>query len=143
MKSATILENMNPCFKIDAHKNSASRIDIELLKRFSKVDIPEDYLSMLTVMTEIEILVNQRSYIRIWGPVRCVELNDAYHIQKYISNSLAIGDDEGGMAFIVMTGKQGHGIYKVGFGDLDAEDAIFIAPTLYNFFVDGIGVDSI
>ncbi|BBB66586.1 hypothetical protein UNDYM_2333 [Undibacterium sp. YM2] len=143
MESAKILQNILPCFRIDSHKGAASQEDIRLLENFSGIQVPEDYLDLVQVMTEVEILVNSKNYVRIWGPLRCIEMNEAYQIQKYISNSLAIGDDEGGKALIPITGKQGYGLYITGFGDLDADSAEFIAPTLHSFFVDGVGVNTV
>lgn len=57
-------------------------------------------------------------------------MNEAHDIQKYIPNSLAIGDDEGGMALLYIDGKEGFGLYTVGFGNLDIEETIKIAPSL-------------
>lgn len=66
-------------------------------------------------------------------------MNSAYEIQKYIPDSLAIGDDEGGQALLYMNGIQGFGLYLCGFGDLDPETAMFVAPTLNSFLVEGNG----
>ena len=143
MEAVDIIKNLNDCFRVDAYKSASPQEDIEALENFSDLTIPEDYLGIGRVMTEVEILVNEKSYIRIWGAARCVEMNDAYQIQKYIPNSLAIGDDEGGMALIVMAGPRGMGIYTVGFGDLDANDAKFIAPSLSKFLIGGEGIEAI
>lgn len=86
-------------------------------------------------MTEAEILVMGASYIRIWEAPGCMEMNDAYNIQKYIPNSLAIGDDEGGKVILYASDQNGYGLYQVGFSDLDINDAEFISPSLTELLI--------
>ena len=77
------------------------------------------------------------------GPIDCIEMNEAHDIQKYIPNSLAIGDDEGGMALLYIDGKEGFGLYTVGFGNLDIEETIKIAPSLKVLLIDCVGVEEL
>ncbi|ELR64590.1 hypothetical protein C942_02403 [Photobacterium marinum] len=70
-------------------------------------------------------------------------MNEEYMVQDYIPNSLAIGDDEGGSALIIMTGNKGYGLYKVGFGDLDVDDAEYISASLSELLIDGFGAQVI
>ncbi|MEZ6142963.1 MAG: hypothetical protein R3B84_20555 [Zavarzinella sp.] len=53
-------------------------------------------------------------------------------------------DDE--LGFIVsdfrQEGKHGHGLYHVGYGNLDLDDAIWIAPDLHSFLVNAEGIDT-
>ena len=143
MQFTNIINNIAHYFRVETYKYAATREDIDKLKGFSTIRVPEDYLNIVKAMTEVEIIVNKNSYIRIWGPSRCVEMNEAYQVKKYIPNSLTIGDNEGGMALIIMNGAHGYGLYTVGFGDLDADDARFIAPSLYEFLVYGKGIEFI
>lgn len=71
-----------------------------------------------------------------------MEMNDAYNIQKYIPNSLAIGDDEGGKVILYISGQNGYGLYQVGFGDLDINDAEFISPSLTELLIYGVGANN-
>lgn len=134
---------INEAFKIVAHKSPALSSQIELLLSSVDFAIPEIYLRIVREMTDVEILVNQRKYVRIWGPARLLEMNEAYDVQKNIPASLAIGDDEGGSALILMTGNHGFGLYKVGFGDLDAADANYIAPSLEELLINATGIEII
>lgn len=93
-------------------------------------------------MSDAEILIRGTQYVRIWGAARTLELNDAYHIQRYFPISLAIGDDEGGAALIFTDTAQGFGLYKCDFGDLDPDSATFIASSLSEFLISGVGVDA-
>ncbi len=134
-----IIDNLNSRFRIDANESSASIKDIDSLIKFSNIPVPDDYLKIVKKMTEVEILIDGNKYIRIWGPDGCIEMNVEYEIQSYIPHSLAIGDNEGGMALVLMEGSSGFGLYKVGFGDLDRADAIYIASSLSEFLIQGTG----
>jgi hypothetical protein len=138
-----ILKNLHSSLKVDANEPAASIEDIAALNEFCAITVPSDYLNVIREMTEVEILINNDKYFRIWSPAGCIEMNEEYQVQNYIPESLAIGDDEGGSALILMTGKQGFGIYKVGFGDLDIEDAEFVSETLEGLLTKGSGVDVI
>lgn len=70
-------------------------------------------------------------------------MNEAYKVQKYLTNSLAIGDDEGGGALIYLHGKDGLGIHYLRFGDLDIEEAMKIAPSLAELLVNNIGANTL
>ena len=54
---------------------------------------------------------------------------------------LAIGDDEGGKVIFYAEGKEGFGLYLVGFGNLDLDDAVYIAPSLEALLIEGIGAE--
>lgn len=131
-------------FRIDVKSSGSSDMEIkEMQDYFSEMSIPREYTDLISELTEIEILVRDDSYIRIWGAIGCIEMNESYHIQKYIPGALAIGDDEGGQVIFYALGNNSHGVYKIGFGNLDFEDAIFIADSLYELLMNGRGVDNL
>ena len=68
-------------------------------------------------------------------------MNESYYIQKYIPNSLAIGDDECSNAILYANGKKGFGVYIVSFGDLDSDEMVYIADSLEAFFVNEEGIE--
>lgn len=138
-----ILANLDSSFRIDANEDAASQDEIAELKEFSTIPVPEDYLCVVRKMTEVEILVNGEKYIRIWSPHGCIEMNEAHEVQDCIPNSLAIGDDEGGAAFILMTGEKGLGLYLSDFGDLDVEEAKYVSESLESLLTKGVGVEVI
>ena len=70
-------------------------------------------------------------------------MNEAYHIQKYIPQSLAIGDDEGGNALIYATGQEGFGVYVVAFNDLDIDEMKYVSDSLISLLVNGMGVETL
>lgn len=133
---------VNDKLRLDVYKPASSRDDIEKMKsHFKDIVIPQEYLMFVSQMTEAEFLVMDESYIRIWGVEGCMEMNEVYNVQKYIPSSLAIGDDEGGKAILYALGNNGYSLYKVGFGDLDINDAEFISPSLTELLIYGVGID--
>ncbi|WGA66941.1 SMI1/KNR4 family protein [Escherichia fergusonii] len=114
----------------------------KLIKKYFHIAIPDEYLTFITLMADVELKVmDSTSYIRIWGAAGCSEMNAAYHIQDYIPHALAIGDDEGGKVIFYAEGKEGFGLYLVGFGNLDLDDALYIAPSLEALLIEGIGAE--
>ena len=137
----SILGKMSKSFKITMSDIKSSDIEIDELIQYSKIDIPLEFLEIIKERTELEILVNGEKYIRIWGANGCIEMNDAYHIQKYIPNSLAIGDDECSNAVLYANGNNGFGVYMVSFGDLGIDEIVYIADSLEAFLVNEEGID--
>lgn len=140
-----IFDNLNAIYTLEATDRSATDEEIKQLQEFSPVSLPLDYISLLQEATDVEITVKNGKLIRIWGISGMngvIELNDAYEVQKNISNSLVIGDDSGDMALMLLNGNEGFGLYITGFGDLDPETAIKIAPTLNDFLIDKVGVEN-
>lgn len=136
-----LLNKLNSRFSVGANEPASSEDDLQKLKTFSQIELPSDFVSIVREMTEVEVVVDNDRYFRIWSPSGCIEMNEEYEIQNYIPNSLAIGDDEGGSALILMTGNKGFGLYKVGFGDLSSEDAEYISASLEELLVNGIGAE--
>lgn len=136
-----ILDNISSVYTIDARKPPSKEEEIKELQDFSTIDIPTDYIEIIQQASDIEFNINNQMYIRIWGALGCIEMNEAYEVQKYLPNSLAIGDDEGGGVLIYLQGKDGFGIYYNRFADLDIEEAVKVAPTLTELLINNIGVD--
>ncbi|MFC9777497.1 MULTISPECIES: SMI1/KNR4 family protein [Paenibacillus] len=136
-----IFEEISDMFFVEVKDLPASEGDIISLQNFSTIKVPNDYEEMSKIATELEINVKNQMYIRIWSPLGCIEMNEAHRIQKYIPESLAIGDDEGGYVLIYMEGKEGFGLYMVGFGNIDVEDAVLVAPSLRDLLINNIGID--
>lgn len=137
----SILSKMGKLFEIATSDAKSSDIEIDELIQYSKIDIPHEFLEIIEEKTELEILVNNKKYIRIWGANGCIEMNDAYHIQKYIPDSLAIGDDECSNAVLYANGNNGFGLYTVSFSDLGVDEMVYIADSLEAFFVNEEGID--
>ena len=136
-----ILCKMSKSFELVASDEKSSDAEINELIHYSKIDVPVEFIEIIKEKTELEILVNNEKYIRVWGAKGCIEMNSAHHIQKYIPDSLAIGDDECSNAVLYANGSNGFGIYMVSFGDLDVNEMVYIADSLEAFFVKEKGID--
>lgn len=138
-----ILDNISSVYTIDARKSPSKEEEIKALRDFSTIDVPTEYIEIIQLASDIEFNISDQMYIRIWGASGCIEMNEAYEVQKYLPNSLAIGDDEGGGALIYLHGKDGFGIYYNRFADLDIEEAVKIAPSLTELLVSNAGVNTL
>ena len=136
-----MLESLHNSFRLLASQPGATAEQIaELKSRFPSV--PDEYVKLVEEATEIELQHETGQYIRIWGPGGCIEMDEGYDISKRILGAVPIGDDGGGKPIFYMNGKSGHGLYHVGYGDLDAEDAVFTAPSLTAFLQQAVGIDT-
>ncbi|WP_242218393.1 SMI1/KNR4 family protein [Bacillus cereus group sp. BfR-BA-01380] len=138
-----VLANMSSMYRIDVSRAPSTEEEMKALQEFSTIDIPMEYIDIIRVGSDIEINIDNEMYIRIWGASGCVELNEAYFIQKYIPNSLAIGDDEGGRTLIYFNGKNEFGLYIVDFNDLDVDETVFVAPSIHDLLTKNVGVEKI
>lgn len=128
-------------FKILAKQPNAMPEHVQQLKDYF-VNCPQEYIDLVCEATEIEMEHVEGQYVRIWGPLGCIEMDEGYHIRQNIPSAFPIGDDGGGQVIFFAEGKYGHGLYHVGYGNLDLEDAIWIAPDLHSFLLNAEGVDS-
>ncbi|MFP3847193.1 SMI1/KNR4 family protein [Priestia filamentosa] len=118
---------------------------IERLKEFSPIDVPEDYLSIIRKGTDVEIFVKLENedfdmYIRFWGADFVVSENEALNLE-FLSDSLIIGDNEGGQVIVYTTGPEGFGVYLTGYGVLDKNESTFIALSLEDFLTKNVGIE--
>lgn len=139
----SILKELSNKYRIDASKPASNDKEIEKLVEFSNINIPKDFLEVLRELTDVEINVDGKKYIRIWGAVGCIDMNEAYSIQDNIPNSLAIADDEGGNALIYTTGARGFGLYVIAFNDLDIDELQYVAGSLSDLLINNVGIDII
>ncbi|MBO2946263.1 SMI1/KNR4 family protein [Paenibacillus sp. F411] len=138
-----ILDNISSMYTIDSRKSPSKEEEIKALLDFSTIDVPTEFIEINQLASDIEINVSDQMYIRIWGASGCLEMNEAYEVQKYLPNSIAIGDDEGGGALIYLEGKDGFGIYYTRFADLDIEEAVKITPSLTELLVNNVGLNTL
>lgn len=117
--------------------------EINELMKFSEILIPNDFIDVIKEQSEIEINVDNKKYIRIWGANGCIEMNDAYKIQDNIPSSLAIADDEEGNVLIYATKKDKFGLYIVALNDLEIDEMQFVAKSLSDLLIYGYGIRKI
>lgn len=136
-----MLESLAKNLRLLASQPGATAEQVtELKDRFPAV--PDEYVKLVEEATEIELQHENGQYVRIWGPRGCIEMDEGYNISKRIAGAIPIGDDGGGKVLFYMNSKEGFGLYHVGYGDLDAEDAIFTAPSLSALLEQAVGIDT-
>ena len=136
------IDNLHSEMKLEVTNPGSTEEEVNhLISHFNAISIPVEYIKFISKISDAEILINNESYIRIWGGRGCIEMNDSYNIQKYIPGALAIGDDEGGEVIFYAQGNHGYGLYLVGFGNLNVNDAIFISDSLKSLLIRGQGID--
>ncbi|MBL8856414.1 MAG: SMI1/KNR4 family protein [Planctomycetaceae bacterium] len=135
--------NLSHRFRVDVSNSPSTDLELQELRNFSRIPLPTDYVELIEQGSEIEILVDNRMYIRIWGARVCIEMNKAYSIQNCLGDSLAIGDNEGGSALVLVPSNDGirAGIYLIDFGCLDIDEGVFIAGSLSDLLINEVGVD--
>lgn len=141
-----ILNNLNEQYELVSSEPASSEEEIQQLIEFSKIKVPEEYLTILRQQTEHTILVKNCKYERylyINSATACLDMNQSHEIQKWIPGSLGFGDDGGGTVLFYATGSNGFGVYAVGFGNLDIEDAIYLSESLESLLVYANGIDNV
>ena len=136
-----MLTDLHQSFTVLASESKADSDAVgRLNERFPLV--PNEYTVLAEEVTELELQHVNGQYLRIWGPDGCIDQDEGYEISQQISGAIPIGDDGGGQVIFYMEGHHGFGLYHVGYGDLDAEDAIWVARSLKELLCDAKGVES-
>ncbi len=136
-----MMEEIDSSFELLAKDSPATNEQVGTLTTYFG-SVPKEYVDLVFEATEIELQHRNGQYVRIWGPVACVEMDEGYGIRNRIPGATPIGDDGGCRVIFYANGKQGHGLYCVGYGNLDLDDAIWIAPSLVDLLGNATGVDS-
>ena len=135
-----MLAKLSKRFVVAALKPAADDQEIQQLRaKFKR--LPPGYVELVGEATQIELLSSNK-YFRIWGPQACIEMNEAYNISQRIPDAVPVGDDGGGEVIFYRPSPLGSGLYHVGFGDLDFEDAVFFASDPYDFLCNGVGLET-
>lgn len=133
-----MLEELHPQFSVLAKGEPAESLEIAAVRaRFSNV--PDEYLTLAREATELELQHESGAYVRIWGPLGCVDMDEGYDISTRFPDAVPIGDNGGGKVLFYMNGKEGFGIYCTGYGDLSAEDAVRAADSLRTLLTNAQG----
>lgn len=105
--------------------------------------VPGEYTTLVEEVTELEVQHANGQYFRIWGPDGCIDQDEGYEISQQLHGAIPIGDDGGGHVILYMDGHNGFGLYHVGYGDLDSEDAIWITSRLRELLCENKGIESL
>lgn len=137
----SFLDRLDSRIVVAARRQPASASQLDAL-RAQRPGLPPDCLELALEATELELEV-QGCYLRIWGPSGILEMDEAYGISAAVPGAIPVGDDEGGSALVYMKGSQGQGLYLVGLGDLDRDDAVWLAPDPEALLCRGLGLEKL
>lgn len=135
-----MLEKLHSAYSVMTKGPPASADQMAALLDYFAV-VPRDYVELALEATEIEIWHESERYFRIWGPSGCIDMDEGYAIRRRIPDAFPLGDDGGGRILFYASGAGGSGLYCVGYGNLDLNDAIWIAPTLTALLTSASGIE--
>jgi len=136
------LSDINPLFRILAKEPNADEAEIfQMQARFGVVK--EEYRELIREATDVELQHKDGYYFRIWGPLTCIDMDEGYKIGEWIPGAVPIGDNGGGKVVFYFNGLRGSGLYIVGFGDLVADDAVWICSSLDELLGACSGVETL
>ena len=135
------LSEIKSKYEIFVHGEISSIDSINDLKTFSPVAIPQEYFDIIENSEEIEFIIKDWKQITIWNANSCIEINRAYNIQKYISQSISICDVGHDNILLYANGKKGFGLYIAAFNNLDIDEMMYISKSLKDFILKEIGID--
>lgn len=124
-----MIERLHRDIRVLTRKNGATQAELVALKsRFPGV--ASSLLDLLRDATEIELSYRGR-YLRLYGPVGCIEMDEAYGIASALPNAITIGDNGGGEAIVLVDGA----VYRVGYGALARDELHFIANSIDDLLI--------
>ena len=139
-----ILDNLNKQYEIVSSEPASSEEEIRQLIEFSKIEVPEEYLNIIRQQANIKMIVKKHKYERsiyIHGAFRCINMNKSLLMQKYMPNSLLIGDNGGYIILIYAIGLEGFGVYASDGASIDIKEAVYLSKSLESLLVYGDGID--
>lgn len=129
-----MMNKISKSFQVLAKGPPASHDQVAAMMNYFG-SIPKEYVDLVLEATAIELEHRNGQYVRIWGPTTCMDMDEGYGIRQWIPEAFPIGDDGGGRIIFYADGNRGSGLYHVGYGALDLDEAIWIAPTLTDLLV--------
>ena len=132
--------NFAPGIKVLAFEDPAEPSAVDRVSNKFRL-LPEEYKKLVRSATEIEIELENKSYFRLWGPLGCLEMDEAYSISKHLPGAVPIGDNGGGYVVFYCDGAMGWGLYCNAYGNLDPNDSIWISRSLELLLGEQDGAD--
>lgn len=136
-----MLDKIRKMYQVLDEYPRAESIELRMFEDYFK-RVPSDYRELVGEAKEIELLHPNGEYVCIWNPLRCIDTYEEYSFGRYMPGVIPIGSNGFGEVIFYATGNRGAGLYHVGYGNLDLQDAVWIAPSLREFLTEGEGIES-
>jgi len=102
------------------------------------IDI-ENYLNAKLPKSYIDFMLKTNggnfNDIHIYNSEELIERNECYETQEYASGWFTVGDDGGGMAFMMSLDENSRQVYKVDHGSMDPNDFELVTSN-FNTWID-------
>lgn len=136
-----MLDKIRKMYQILDEYPPAESTELRMFEDYFK-RVPSDYRELVGEAKEIELLHPNGEFVRIWNPLRCIDMYEGHLFGQYMPGVIPIGSNGFGEVIFYATGNRGPGLYHVGYGNLDLQDAVWIAPSLREFLTKGEGIES-
>jgi hypothetical protein len=94
----------------------------QLRERFP--ELPDDYCELVSQATDVELEDRVGGYLHLWGPARCLEVDEWQQLSKWLGGAIPIGDDgrgrflqyaqgDSGWALFLQEPDRGDGAYRL------------------------------
>ena len=107
------------------------------------VDVPNEYLELISSATELELSHACGAYLRIYGMADAIDMDEGYSISDNLEGAVPIGDDGNSRAVFYWRGNKGSGAHLHSCDSMFPEDVIFVAPSLVSLVKDGVGAENL
>lgn len=138
-----MLDKLNKSFNVvSADTNPANKATSKMRWELPS-SLPVDYDNLLCKTNGLEISVEERKTLRIWGVADSIEMNKKYNISKYLPKAWAIGVDNHDFLLAYVKAEDGwYDLYAVPVDNQAGDVKVFITSSLYEFLVEGEGVEA-
>jgi hypothetical protein len=100
--------------------------ELATLAALSGSPVPKQYEDLLRETNGL-LLDNG---IKVYSSQEVMERNATFEVAEYAPGYMAIGDDSGGVAFLLRVNSDDQTVYAVGHGSMDPDDMKCVAPSL-------------
>lgn len=124
---------MSPLHNIFTANPPASEQDILLIEQTMAIYLPQEYKSVLKEANGFSLT----NGVLIYGTGEIIERNETWEVNEYAKGYVAIGDDGGGMAFLMALEKEACQVFAVDVGDMNPQHAILVSSHLKSWLQEG------
>lgn len=111
----------------------ASEHDILLIEQTMAIHLPQEYKNVLKEANGFALT----NGVLIYGTEEIMERNKTWEVSEYAKGYVAIGDDGGGMVFLMALEKEACQVFVVDVGDMNPQHAILVSSQLNRWLQEG------
>jgi len=112
---------------------AASEKEILAIEDMINFQLPAEYRTVLKYTNGL----SSASGVLIYGTEEIIERNETWEVNEYAKGYLAIGDDGGGIVFLMALNTEESKVFSVGSGDMNPQNATIIAADFTSWIDSG------